>query len=262
MDWMRNKTVTLSALGGGALCLLASWPLASPLLAGLAAVLFCASLVVWKWGYWLGPFFTRAARLTLSGAHYELPPSQDVLIRKTDSGYLATVYLSVQLRHSASFKPQEQQALLMEYFERAVSSLRYVVRLSVMVANLDTSDYVQSLEERRSLAEHKKSQLRRRQSDEAERLSREIESHNAQLRALTAGQRPMQVLAFASTTAAGLTREEALSRARAQGAESAAVLSNALSCDVQPLSGEELLRCFEWERQPPASKEELHDATF
>lgn len=262
MDWMRNKTVTLCCLGGGALCLLASWPLASPPLAAIAAFLFAISLIVWKWGYWLGPLFTRAAHLSLTGAHYELPPSQDVLIRKTDWGYLATVYLSVQLRHSASFKPQEQQALLMEYFERAVSSLRYLVRLSVMVSPLDTGDYVQSLEERRSLAEHKKSQLRRRQSDEGERLSREIESHNAQLRALTAGQRPMQVLAFASTTATGLTREEALSRARSQGQETAAVLSNALSCTVQPLGGEELLRCFEWERQPPPNKEELHDATF
>ncbi len=262
MDWMHNKTVTLASLSGGALCLLASWQFASPPLAAIAAFFFSLTLVLWRWGYWLGPLLSRATQTSLAGPVFELPSSQDVLVAKTSQGYAATVYLSVQLRHSATFQPPERQAHLMETFERAVSSLRYVVRLSVMVATLDVSDYVQKLEERRSLAEHKKSQLHRRQSDEASRLSREIDSHSAQLAALSGGQHPMQVLAFASTTASGLTREEAIARARAQGAESAAVLSNALNCQVQPLSGEELLRAFAWERQPPATKAELEDETF
>jgi hypothetical protein len=199
----------------------------------------------------------------LRGDDYELVPSQDVLLKRTPTGYVAVAYLGVQLRESSSAKDASGKALLIDLFERAISSMRYTVKLSVMVCPLDLSDYADKLTERRSLAEHKKAQLSsRKKSDEAARLEREIDSYSQQLRRLTGGERPMQVVAFASTSAEGLTREEALSRVRAQASETAAVLSNSLSCHLWPLSGEELLMASEWERAGAADKNALADATF
>jgi hypothetical protein len=72
----------------------------------------------------------------------------------------------------------------------------------------------------------------------------------------------MQVLAYAQTTAFGLTKEEVVSRVRSQALESKAVLSNALSCDVGILSGGDLLRCAQWEKISPASKAQIEDGLF
>ncbi len=263
MEWMKNKPVTLAALCGGALSLAVGAYLGSPLFAGLAAVFFLASLIVWKWGYWLGPLLSGAGGRSLFSPPFEMPPKQDVLIKKTDEGYFASVFMAVELRDTASFKSGEQKSMLMEMFERAVSSLRYPVKLSMLVCALDQGDYIQKLEEKRSLAEHKKAQLKgKHDSDDAAYLERQIEALTAQIGRLSGGEKPMQVLAYASTTASGLTREEALAKVRAQAQESAAVLSNALSCHVYPLVGEELLASFEWERWGPSSRADMADRTF
>lgn len=262
MDWMHNKSVTLAALAGGALCILAAWQLSAPLLTLAAALLFSVSLLIWKWGYWLGPIIASSTRTALSGGGYELTPGQDVMIHKTPAGYRAAVFMSIALRDSAAHKSESQKTALIEHFERAVSSLRHPVKLSVLVCGLDIGDHIQKLQERRSLAEHKRAQLRARQSDEAARLERDIESYTQQLRRLSGGERPMQVLAYAATTAQGLTREEVLSRVRAQAQESAAVLASALACEVRPLAGEEMLQAFEWEKFHPSSRSEVENALF
>lgn len=260
---MRNKPVTLAALAGGALSLAACAYFGSAVLAVPAAALFLASLLVWKWGYWLGPLLSSASGKSLFCDPYELPAGQDVLIKKAGEGYFASVFMAVELRDTASFKSSEQKSMLMEMFERAVSSLRYPVKLSMLVCALDQGDYVQKLEEKRSLAEHKKAQLKgKHDSDDAAYLERQIEALTAQIGRLSGGEKPMQVLAYASTTASGLTREEALARVRAQAQESSAVLSNALSCNVYPLAGDELLACFEWERWSPPSSADMADRTF
>ncbi|MCL6088641.1 MAG: hypothetical protein M1530_00560 [Candidatus Marsarchaeota archaeon] len=263
MDATSNKSITLAALAGGLLCLAAAWVLGEPLALLPAALLFFLSLLVWRLGWMLGPALASASRLRVSEGDCEFPPSQDVMLQRTSGGWRASVCLGVQLRDSATLSTQGQQALMMELFEKAIGGLRYPLSLTLLVCPLDTSQQIQRLEERRSLSEHRRARLRGpKDSDEAAKLERDIESCNAQIRRLTGGERPMKVSAWALTTAAGLTREEALQRARSQAQEASAVLSGSLSCSVAPLRGEEFLRAAEWQKWIPMSKEELEDQTF
>ncbi|VVB56972.1 Uncharacterised protein [uncultured archaeon] len=263
MDPHSNTSLTMAALAGGALCLLAAWVLGQPLLVALSAVLFFASLLVWRMGFMLGPTLASAARLRVSEGDFEFPPSQDVMLQRMPGGWRASMVLGVSLRESASLSSSSQQALMMELFEKAIGGLRYPLSLSILVCPLDTSQQIQRLEERRSLAEHRRARLRGpKESDEAAKLEREIESYNAQIRRLSGGERPMKVVAWALTTATGLTREEALQRARSQASEASAVLSGSLSSSVAPLKGEDFLRAAEWQKWIPISKEDLDDQTF
>ena len=263
MDPASNRSLTLSALAGGALCLLAAWALNQPLLIFFSALLFFSSLLVWRLGYMLGPALASAARLRISEGDCEFPPSQDVMLQRIPGGWRSSVVLGVSLRESAALSSSSQQALMMELFEKAIGGLRYPLSLSILVCPLDTGQQLQRLEERRSLSEHRRARLRgQKDSDEAAKLEREIESYNAQIRRLSGGERPMNVVAWALTTATGLTREEALQRARSQAQEASAVLSGSLSASVSPLKGEDFLRAFEWQKWIPVSKQELDDQTF
>jgi len=263
MDHNSSTSLTFAGLAGGALCLLTAWMLNQPFLLFFSAILFFASLLIWRLGWMLGPAFASAARLRVSEGDFEFPPSQDVILQRIAGGWRSSVVLGVSLRESATLSTTGQQALMMELFEKAISGLRYPLSLSILVCPLDTGQQIQRLEERRSLAEHRRARLRgQKDSDESAKLEREIESYTAQIRRLTGGERPMKVVAWALTTATGLTREEALTRARSQAQEASAVLSGSLSASVSPLKGEEFLRAAEWQKWIPINKEELEDQMF
>ena len=263
MDWMRNKPVTLASLAGGALCILIAWQMGQPILIFLAALCFLTAIAVWRMGWWFGPFVMGVTMTKIGGDDGELLPSGDVLVSRTNEGWRASMFLGVQLRESATSSTPNQQALMMELFEKAIGGMRYPVQLSFLVCPLDVSDHVQKLEERRSLSEHRRANLPgKRSSDESARLDREIDAYTAQIRRLSGGEKPMKVAAWAATTSLGLTREESISRVRAQAQEGISVLSGSLGCTVSVLSGDELLRAADWQKWVPTSRSELEDQTF
>ena len=94
------------------------------------------------------------------------------------------------------------------------------------------------------------------------RLDREIAMWNRLLERITHGERPVEVIAFASTTSFGLTKEEAIARIRRQAKEVSTILSSSMGTDVTELSDTEMLKCFEWDRFFPTTQEELRDETF
>jgi hypothetical protein len=53
-----------------------------------------------------------------------------------------------------------------------------------------------------------------------------------------------------------------MSRARSQAEELAVVVGSALSCEVVPLKGEDMKKCFWWDFFSPADSDELHDEVF
>jgi hypothetical protein len=64
------------------------------------------------------------------------------------------------------------------------------------------------------------------------------------------------------TSADGFSRDEAVSRARAQAQQVAAVLANSLGAGVWVLQGDDMRRCFEWERAIPPTQAKLSDQVF
>ncbi|MBI2079313.1 hypothetical protein HYT84_00990 [Candidatus Micrarchaeota archaeon] len=69
----------------------------------------------------------------------------------------------------------------------------------------------------------------------------------------------MGVIAYAMTTAAGVSKEGAIASVKAQATELKTVLANALNVEVEWLTADEMLKCFEWEKFFPTSPTELEE---
>jgi hypothetical protein len=94
------------------------------------------------------------------------------------------------------------------------------------------------------------------------RLEREIGMWNRQYEKLTSGEKPLEMVFYLSTTASGMTKEEAITRARTQADELSVVVGSALSCEIDVLRGEEMKKCFWWDFFGPTDSDELHDQLF
>ncbi|MFH0927163.1 MAG: hypothetical protein V1822_01140 [Candidatus Micrarchaeota archaeon] len=260
MQFATNKNVVVLSLAGGALSIFAAYYISSQILVFASSAFFLLSIIVWKFGYLLAPFLGSSFNLCIKGDGFELSQNQDSLIKQGEHGYTTTSFLSITLRDSTGFKSDGQKAALMEMFERSLSSLRHMLKISLIACPVNMSDYTQKLEEKRSLAEHRKSQSK--DSAQISLLEREIQQYSSQLERLASGDAPMQVLAYAQTSAFGLTKEEALSRVRSQAKEAQSVLSSTLASDVKILQGEDLLQCATWEHTPPTSPEQISSSLF
>jgi hypothetical protein len=259
MVW--NRAITITALIGGLLALLAGIAAGSGLAAVLAALFFAFSLLVWKYGYLLIPAFTRATHIVEIRGGYEIPPGRDLVMKKAEGGYYATKFLEVRFYESAIEKNTSEKRTMFESFEKAIASLKYIVKISLLVSAIDLSKHIDEIKTKRSSAETKRSKLPGK-SDELIRIDREIAMWNRLLDRITHGERPVELLAFASTTAFGLTKEEASSRVRRQAKEVRTILSSSLGCDVRELIDRDMLKCFEWDLFFPTTREDIRDELF
>lgn len=257
-----NRAITLACLAGGGLAIVLSLLSGNPLLPLAAAVLFTATLVFWKYGYIVIPFFTRATNIIEVRGNYEVPPTRDCITKKTPEGYYASKFMEIRFYESSMDKDNEGKRLMFESFEKAISSLKYVVKISLMISAIDLSNHIDEIKTKRSTVETKKSKSVRLAADESMRMDRELAYWNRLLERITQGERPVEILAFATTTAFGLTRDEALSRASRQAKELKTILSSSLGCDIRELSDLEMIKCFEWEQFSPTLQDDVKDALF
>lgn len=256
-----NRAITATALIGGLIALATSLVYFHWVTIIAAAFLFTLSLALWKYGYILIPIFTKATNVIEVRSGYEVPPSRDHIVRKTPSGYYATKFLEVRFYESSMDKSEDKKTAMFESFEKVISSLKYVVKLSLLISAMDLSKEIDEIKTRRSAAEARKAKSSGA-ADELIKLDREIAKWNRLLDRITHGERSIEVIAFATTTAFGLTRDEAVGRVSRQAKELRTILSSSLGCDVQELVDLDMLRCFEWEQFFPTSAEELKDEIF
>jgi len=256
-----NRAITAAALIGGLVALAISLASMNILAVMASAFFFTLSLALWKYGYILIPLVTKATNVIEVRGGYEVPPGRDYIIRKAPTGYYATKFLEIAFYESSMDKTNEGKTLMFEAFEKVISSLKYVVKISLLVSALDLSKHIEEIKTKRSSAEARKARSSGA-SDEMMRLDREIAKWNRLLDRITHGERSIEVISFASTTAFGLTRDEAVGRVARQAKELKTILSSSLGCDVQELVDLDMLRCFEWEQFYPTSAEELKDEIF
>lgn len=259
---IKNRMIVGTALAGGILSILAAFSLGNATFTISAAALFLISIVVWKYGHILIPFLTKTANIIEIRDGYEVSPTRDYIIKKTESGYYASKFLEIRFYESTMDKKEEQKANMLESFERAISSLKYIVKISLLVSAVDLSKHIDDIKTKRSSAESKKAKLSRENSDEGIRIDREVAMWNRLLDRITHGERPIEVIAYASTTAFGLTKEEAVAKVRRQAKEVRTILSGALGSDIAEMVDLDMLRCFEWDKFFPATNEELKDELF
>jgi len=257
-----NRLYTVLALAGGLFSLAASLFFGSPMAAAASGLFFLLTLALWKYGYLIVPVLLKGAKIVEVGRNFEIPPSQDVIVGKGSGGFLATAFLCARLYESASEKDERGKLAMGEMFERAVSSVGFPFKVCAMVSPLGMKNELDEIRARRSVAESKKEKLSAKKSAEAARLDREIAMWSRQIEKLSSGERPLEVVFYFSTTAAGITKEEAISSARSQAEELSVVAGSSLSCEVAMLSGEEMKRCFWWDFFGPANFEELRDQVF
>jgi hypothetical protein len=151
---------------------------------------------------------------------------------------------------------------MFDSFEKAISSLKYIVKITLMISTLDLSKHIDEIKTKRGAVEARKAKEVKIARDESMRMDRELAYWNRLLDRISLGERPVEVIAFASTTAFGLTRDEALGRVSRQSKELRTILSSSLGCDVRELKDIEMLKCFEWDYFFPTTREEIKDAMF
>jgi len=226
------------------------------LIAIAALVSFVVAAAIWRFGFLIKALLAKQAHVVEGFGKYEIPPDQDVIIKKDGNRYYAANYLLVRFTHSATEKTPDQIAMMRQAYERAISSLNYVYRISNMVCPIELTPHVERIKEKRSNAETRLSEISSlpassNQGAEMARLKREIESYTGQLERIQGGERPMRVINFAMTCASGSSKDEAVVKAKQQAAELRTVLSSTLDTEVLPLTGDDLKRCFEWELMLP-----------
>jgi len=240
----------------------------NPIISFIAGV-FCligaaGAIAFYKYGYLLIPLITQRGNIIqIMEGGYEIPPSNDVVLKNVGGVYYASKYLGVKVYESASEKSVEENMVYSEYFERAISSVKYVTKFAMMVYMKDISEHRSRIE-----TKHAEAQLRlARERDKPDpdvlkmdRFEKEVAMWENQINKLTRGIKPMGLVSYIMTTAVGVSKEAAMAAAASQANELKATIANALNVQVELLSGDEMLRCFQWEVMIPPTPQELNQA--
>ncbi len=227
----------------------------------LATLSFLAAAALWRFGYLLKPIITKQANVIEGFGKYEIPPAQDVIVKKQGNRYFATAYLLINFTASSTEKTAQQIAIMKQSYERSISSLNHICKISNMICPVDLTPYVDRIKEKRSKAESKLSELAglplsANQGAEMARLRREIDSCANQLERIQEGERPMRMLNFAMTCATDHSKDNAIAKVKSQANELKTVVASTMDSEVNIIEGDELKKCFEWDYMLPQKNEE------
>lgn len=256
-----NRIITILCLLGGMLAFILALVFGAYVPAILSAFLFFLSLFIWKYGYLLIPYFTKAANIVEVRGEYIIPPTRDYILKKSEGRYYATKFLEILFYESTLDKNKEGRHFLFESIERALGSLKQTVKIGFLLSPIDLSSYSDNIKTKRSEAEAKKSKISE-QSPDIVRLDREIAMWNRLLERISSGEKPMEIITYATTTASGATKDEAVMRVKRLAQEIKTILSSTLHADVNELSDLDMIKCFEWEYFVPERREDFLDEVF
>lgn len=231
------------------------------LLAGLGAV---AGILFWRYGYLFIPIITERAQVVMmTDTGYEIPPSQDVIVKPSSGLYYASAFLGLKISESATEKTTEETIIYNQFFERAISNIKYVTKVAYLLFVEDVGQKRKTVEAKRAEALLRLQRERDKPQPDSlkiDQYEREVSLWDTQLTRLIKGVKPMGVVAYAQTTAVGLSKDAAVAAVRAQANELRTVLANALNVEVVQLTGDEMLKCFEWDKFFPATAQELEES--
>lgn len=237
------------------------------LIAGLLSLAGGATAVLlYKYGYFIIPLITSKSKIVqvLASGH-EIPPAQDVILKQVGGIYYASMFLGVKMYESTTEKSHEENVIYSEYFERAISSVRFPVKFSMMVYVVDMNKHRLKWE-----TMHAEAQLRLAREKEKpdpdvlkmDRFEKEVAMCEAHLNRLISGFKPMGAISYVMTTATGVSKEAATAAVKNRGNELKATVSNALNVQVVPLQGDEMLKCFDWEHMIPTNASGMETAAL
>ncbi len=225
-----------------------------------------SAVLIYKYGYFVVPLITSRTNIVqIMEGNYEIPPAQDVVLKQVGGLYYASAYLVVKIYESTTEKSPEENVIYSEYFERAISSVRFPVKFSMIVYVKDMSKHRLDLETKHAEAQLRLGREREKPDPDVlkiDKYEREVGYYEGQLNRLVSGVKPMGAMSYLMTTAIGVSKEAATAAAKTQANELRATISNALNVEVTPLQGDEMLRCFDWEHIIPPNPDALEQAVM
>ncbi|MBI5036164.1 hypothetical protein HZC09_02365 [Candidatus Micrarchaeota archaeon] len=258
---LNYRHATLAALGGGILSLLLSLLSGNALFALVAGLFLASSLVVFRFGSLLLPFLMKRLNIVETrGCHYL---KDDAVVLAAEGRFLASCFLKVDVTESPSASSEDRQRAYAKAFEKMISSLRFPVKYSVLVYNLDTEKYREDVLVKRLEAEMALGRLKKQPKPDVFSVAREerkLVMYSRLLERLASGEKPMDAEYYVMTTAQGVYEQQAIKQAKRQSAELKAVIANSLNAPVTEVSGESLRNCIDWEYVLPPSYEEFSDS--
>ena len=262
------RTFLYGALGAGAIgAILALIGNGGPFT--IVGAIICAfgsiiGVLIWQYGYLIIPLITQRTNVVMmSEEGYEIPPSQDVIVKSANGMYYASVFLGLKIFESATEKSTDENIVYTQFFERAISNLKYVTKISYLLYVEDIAEKRKTLETKRAEAQLRLARERDKPQPDVIRVDkyeRDVAQWDAQLTRLIKGIKPMGVIAYAQTTGIGLSKDAAIATARQQANELKTVLANALNVEVYTLGADQMLRCFEWDKFFPSRPQELEES--
>jgi len=263
---MNERTLIAVCIGINLLCTLLSLSLPNlgqfRLVATFVSVLSAIfSLLIWKVGFIILPFITRFLKVSeVRVGGFEIPPSQEVIIKNVGGIYYATMYVFCRFYESAAVGVEEQEAPYMDMWERAVASVNFPFKFCVMTYIEDLVKFREDVETNRAAAQLKLGREREKPRPDAitlDKWDREVARQNEMLARLSSGEKPLGTIMYCMTTAVGVSAEAATATVKSQVNELKSTFSNALNIEVLNLFGEDMKKCFEWDVAIPPSPKDL-----
>ncbi|MCX6776150.1 MAG: hypothetical protein NT130_04870, partial [Candidatus Micrarchaeota archaeon] len=184
---INERTLTAASLGITLICALLSFTTrglgSSAILAIFASVIFAIfSVVIYKVGFLILPFITRFLKVSeIRVGGFEIPPSQDAVIKNVGGVYYATMFLYARFYESAVVGVEEQKAPYMDMWERAVGSINFPFRFSLITYIEDLVKFREDVETNRAAAQLKLGKLREMPRPDAlsvDKWEREVAKQN------------------------------------------------------------------------------------
>lgn len=219
-----------------------------------------ASVAIYKYGYWLLPFFKGQRTIRTTEADIEIPPSNDVIVKREGGKYYASMFLGVKIYKTTTAMSPVEKMGFMNLWEKTVSGIKSVTKYGVLVYITDLSKYKQSIENRKAKAQMALGEERTKPNPDKNRidvLEREIAMWDNIMERVTKGAKPINTLTFVQITAEGVTRDGAIAAVRTEANKARAAISTTLNVEVSLLTGEDMKRCFDWSCSLPPGLKEL-----
>jgi hypothetical protein len=266
---INEKTVAAAALCISFLSLLLSFSstgLGNFKIVLVAVCLLCLifNAVVYEVGFVILPLITGILKVKeIRTGGFEIPPSQDVILKTVGGVYYAAEFLQAKLYESVTAGVQEEQSSYMDMWERAVSSINYPFKFCLISYPEDIIKFREDTETNRAAAQLRLGREREKPRPDAitiDKWEREVAKQNELLARLSSGEKPLGTLMYIMTMSIGVSPAAAIAAVKGQANELKATFSNALNVEISQLKGEDMKKCFDWEVEFPPELKDLKGA--
>ena len=223
------------------------------------------AVLLWKFGYMIMPAISKLTNQSYGvQVDYELPPSQDVIVKRGQNGlYYAASFLAIYIYDSSLEKTEEEIITYNRAFERLLANLKFPVKLAMLLAPEDISEHRRNLLTRKNLLQIQLNNERQKPDPDPtliDKFEQEIKDIDRQLERLARGNRPIQLMFYAVVGGVGVSKDAAIAQSKQRALEFKSAVESTLNVETGFLVANHLLKAVELEVMMPSTVEEFTGA--